>query len=495
MLPFLITIGTPAAISILLTGILIDKSPHHLGNIISIGLFGSSIFLALDIIMLKFEIGLLVLIVSSILAAFMAILTVSSNVYFGYAINWSQRGKVYSLAILGFELLSLFFIIVTQILESDFFLAFSAYSIIGFILGLIFHYHNRNNEFWTNDQWPTKTIQIITRSSVNVYFWSHSLIYLMIGLMIGSLAGAGEELGITTFFGIELGAYKTFWASVMLGAALFILIGGYLTDKLGRKTAIILAAYGIVFASIIVGLLKETELNSFAFLFGAIIIGISFAFVHPSLDSSIWADLASQDSIGRYYYLGFTSLVLGLITGLTLGIISIEIFKTQLLIFNVFFLIVVAVLASLPLFWTSDSSPPLFFYLLLLINDAGMPIFHYDFKRTQDLKVDLPLISGALSAVGSFMLEATGEVGARLNLVRHGSNFILSDKGKFGISGAIFANKNDPELQGLLQKFITRFENKFSDKIVAWKGNVREFDDAVHDAEEIFGPLVTIEQI
>jgi hypothetical protein len=242
-------------------------------------------------------------------------------------------------------------------------------------------------------------------------------------------------------------------------------------------------------------LLKETELNSFAFLFGAIIIGISFAFVHPSLDSSIWADLASQDSIGRYYYLGFTSLVLGLVTGLTLGIISIEIFKTQLLIFNVFFLIVVAVLASLPLFWTSDSSPPLFFYLLLLINDAGIPIFHYDFKRTQDLKVDLPLISGALSAVGSFMLEATGEVGARLNLVRHGSNFILSDKGKFGISGAIFANKNDPELQGLLQKFITRFENKFSDKIVAWNGNVREFDDAVHDAEEIFGPLVTIEQI
>ena len=422
----------------------------------------------------------------------MAILTVSSNVYFGYAIKWSQRGKVYSLAILGFELMTLFFIIVIQILESDFFLALSTYSIIGFILGLFFHYHNRNTEYWQNDKWPTKTIQIIKRTSVKVYFWSHTLIYLMIGLMIGSLAGVGEELGINTFFGIEIGAYRAFWASVMLGASLFILIGGYITDKYGRKTAIILAAYGIVFASIIVGMLIETEFNSISFLFGAFIIGISFAFVHPSLDSSIWADLASQDSIGRYYYLGFTSLVLGLFTGLTLGIISVDIFSTQLLIFNVFFLIVVAVLASLPLFWTSDSSPPLFFYLLLLINDAGLPIFHYDFKRTQDLKVDLPLISGALSAVGSFMLEATGEVGAQLNLVRHGTNFILSDKGKYGISGAIFANKNDPELQGLLLKFITRFENKFSDKIISWKGNISEFDDAIHDAEEIFGPLVTI---
>ena len=492
VLPFLLIIGTPAVISILITGFFIDRYPHHLGNIISIGLFGSSVFLALDILMLKFEIGLAVLVVSSILGAFMAILTVSSNVYFGYAIKWSQRGKVYSLAILGFELMTLFFIIVIQILESDFFLALSTYSIIGFILGLFFHYHNRNTEYWQNDKWPTKTIQIIKRTSVKVYFWSHTLIYLMIGLMIGSLAGVGEELGINTFFGIEIGAYRAFWASVMLGASLFILIGGYITDKYGRKTAIILAAYGIVFASIIVGMLIETEFNSISFLFGAFIIGISFAFVHPSLDSSIWADLASQDSIGRYYYLGFTSLVLGLFTGLTLGIISVDIFSTQLLIFNVFFLIVVAVLASLPLFWTSDSSPPLFFYLLLLINDAGLPIFHYDFKRTQDLKVDLPLISGALSAVGSFMLEATGEIGAQLNLVRHGTNFILSDKGKYGISGAIFANKNDPELQGLLLKFITRFENKFSNKIISWKGNISEFDDAIHDAEEIFGPLVTI---
>lgn len=490
---FLITIGTPAAISILFTGIFIDRSPHHLGNMISIGLFGSSIFLALDIIMLKFEIGILVLIVSSILGAFMAILTVSSHVYFGYSINWSQRGKVYSYAIFGFELLSLIFIIGTQILESDFFLAFSAYSIIGFILGLFFHYHIRNRVFWTNDQWPTKSIQIITRSSVNVYFWTHSLIYLMIGLMIGSLAGAGEDYNITTFFGIELGAYRTFWAGIMLGASLFILIGGYFTDKLGRKTAIIFAAYGIVFASIIVGLLKDTDFIPSAFVLAAIIIGISFGFIHPSLDSSIWADLTSQDSIGRYYTLGFISLVLGLFFGLVIGIISHEYFRTQLLILNVFLLIVLAVLASLPLFWTSDSSPPLFFYLLLLINDAGMPIFHYDFKRNQGLKVDLPLISGALSAVGSFMLEATGEIGARLNLVRHGTNFILSEKGKFGISGAIFANKNDPELQSLLKKFIRRFEKKFSGKIISWKGNVGEFDDAIHDAENIFGPLVTIQ--
>ena len=129
----------------------------------------------------------------------------------------------------------------------------------------------------------------------------------------------------------------------MLGASIFIIIGGYLTDKYGRKTSIIFAAYGIVFASIIVGLLKDTDFIPSAFVLTAIIIGISFGFIHPSLDSSIWADLASQDSIGRYYSLGFISLVLGLFLGLVIGIISHELFRTQLLILNVFLLIVLAV--------------------------------------------------------------------------------------------------------------------------------------------------------
>ena len=494
IIPLIAIIGTPIAISILLTGIFIDKRPDQLGNITSLGLFGCSLFLALDAIALIIKNGILFLLFSSILGVFMAILTVSSHVYYGSSIKWNQRGKVYSVAIFGFEVLSLFFILVPQILNMDFIVPFIFYSIFGFIVGIFFYYHNRDRKFWTNDEWPTKFKQIITRTSVNVYFWTHFFIYLMIGLMIGSLAEAGAFFEVTSFLGIELGAYKAYWAGLIFGAGVFILLGGYVADRFGRKTSIIIATYGIVFASIIVGLLKETTFIPFSFTFSAIIIGFSFALIHPSLDSSLWADLASRDSIGRYYSLGFTSLALGVITGLVIGTIGFFEIQQQL-IFNVFLLIILAVLASLPLFWTSDSSPPLYFFLLMVINNAGLPIFHYDFKRDQDLKVDLPLISGALSAVGSFMLEATGEVGARLNLVRHGTNFILSDKGELGIIGAIFANKNDPELQGLLHKFLTRFEKRFSTKIESWTGNIREFDDAIHVAEDIFGPLVTIQEL
>jgi MFS family permease len=489
---FFVIFAIPCAISILLTGIFIDKAPRHLGRIVSLGLFGSSIFLALEIITLKLKNGILFILALSILGAFMAILTVSSHAYYGSSIKWTQRGLIYSFAILGFEILSLLFILGTQMLGMDFFVPLAFYSVFGLIIGLIFYYHIHNREFWTNDEWPTQFKRIIKRRSVSVYYWTHFFIYFMIGLLIGGLAEAGTIFNINTFFGIELGAYKTYWAGIILGAGIFILLGGYLADKFGRKTAIIIAAYGIVLASIIIGLLKETEFIPISFFFSAIIIGISFALIHPSLDSSLWADLASRDSIGRYYSLGFLSLGTGVFSGILIGFISFLNIEDQL-IFNVFVLIILAVLASLPLFWTSDSSPPLYFFLLLVINDAGMPIFHYNFKRSQDLKVDLPLISGALSAVGSFMLEATGEIGARLNLVRHGTNFIISDKGKYGISGAIFANKNDPELHGLLQKFITQFENRFSEKITSWNGNVREFDKAIHDAEEIFGPLVTIQ--
>jgi hypothetical protein len=152
-----------------------------------------------------------------------------------------------------------------------------------------------------------------------------------------------------------------------------------------------------------------------------------------------------------------------------------------------------AVLAVLPLFWVSDSFPPLEFFLLLLINDAGVPIFHYSFGRKKELQIDLPLISGALSAVGSFMLEATGETGAKLNLVRHGTHFILSDQSSdIGLTATIFANKNDPELQIILSKFLRRFRKRFSKELSEWKGDILAFEAAIEDAEEIFGPLITI---
>ena len=62
-----------------------------------------------------------------------------------------------------------------------------------------------------------------------------------------------------------------------------------------------------------------------------------------------------------------------------------------------------------------------------------------------------------------------------------------------GLSAAIFSNKNDPELHGLLHKFLKTFEEKFKDIIPTWSGDLTLFHDAINDAEEIFGPLVTIQ--
>jgi MFS family permease len=303
----------------------------------------------------------------------------------------------------------------------------------------------------------------------------------MLGLMIGTLASIGDQ-----YFS-DFDSYKGFWAIVLFGSVLAILPSGYLADKLGRKTLIVLASNGVVFSSLILGVF----IDQLTFFISAFLIGVSFALVHTTLDSSLWVDLASKDSIGRYSSLNFQSLGLGFIIGFIISYWGyLEPFSFFLSL-NVFILIGLAVLASLPLFWTSDSYPPLEFFLLLVIK-SGIPIFHYNFQKDKELKVDLPLISGALSAVGSFMIEATGEKDGRLNLVRHGTHFIISEESEMGLISAIFSNKNDPELQKLLKKFLIQFQINFKNTLESWDGNLHVFSSAVADAEEIFGHLITI---
>lgn len=480
--------AVPAGITGSCCGMVIDKYPKHLGKFTTIGLFGSSIFLAIDMIALQTVNGLFLIIAVFCLGAFMGILAITAHTLYGSSIKWTHRGRGYSWAIFGGLFFCMLLLLGTEILSLDFFYSFSLISFLGILICIIFYYYTQNWPFWENDPWMTPLFRILKRPSVDAYYWTHTLIYLMLGLTIGSLAQAGIILGFSPFLGSW---YKSFWFTVLIGSCLFILPSGFLTDRWGRKTSIILAIYGIVFASLIVGLFTD---YSSSFFISALFIGISFALIHPALDGSLWVDLAPRDSIGRYSSLNFQSLGLGIYIGFPISYLFVtEQILDITLIMNVFVLLGLAILASAPLFWIGDSFPPLEFFLLLVINDAGMPIFHYDFGREKELKVDLPLISGALSAVGSFMLEATGEEGASLSLVRHGTHFIISDDGKMGLSAAIFSNKNDPELQGLLHKFLSTFEEKFKDVIPTWSGDLTKFNDAINYAEEIFGPLVTIQ--
>ncbi|MHA1973997.1 MAG: MFS transporter [Candidatus Hodarchaeales archaeon] len=397
-------------------------------------------------------------------------------------------GKGYALSNIIFAFFTLIILIISEVTRLKFFFALTAIGLIGLLLSIFLFLSIRHYKFWINDPWPTKDLQLLKRQTVQAYFISHVTIYFMLGLTIGSLA----KSGYTDFFGIIMGDNSVFWSIVILGTLISILPAGALADKWGRKNLVILATYIIVIASIFLGSL---ELNWTTFTISSIFIGISFSLLHPTLNSSLWIDLASKDSLGRYC--GMNGLSLG--AGLSLGFLTSYFFISGILPLSyniiIFLYIGLAVVTLLPLFWTGDSYPPLEFFLLLVINEAGMPIFHYSFGgKKEELKVDLPLISGALSAVNSFMLEATGEKNANLNMVRHGSHFILTEvtRGQHQLTAAIFSNKNDPELQKFLKKFLKRFQDRFYDEIKTWQGNLGVFKDAKIDAEEIFGPLVTI---
>ena len=149
---------------------------------------------------------------------------------------------------------------------------------LGLIISILFYRVTRDWLYWQNDEWPTGSLQIVRRISVRAYFFSHVLIYMMLGLTIGSLAQEGIAAGYTRFLGFELGAFETFWAILLLGSVVFILPAGYLADKWGRKTLTILATYGIVLASLIASLhgLLDPQFDYFLFVSTAFIIGVSF---------------------------------------------------------------------------------------------------------------------------------------------------------------------------------------------------------------------------
>jgi hypothetical protein len=485
----------PPALTIGLIGNLIDKRPSLLGKITLIGLLGSSVSLLVLILAFSLLNPLITLLMVPILLTFLASLATSSVTIYGALTKWTHRGRGFGVGNLIFGVVVLVLLIISGFFGLDFFFSLLIISVLGLMISVLFYRVTKHWSYWQNDEWPTGSLHILRRISVRAYFFSHVLIYMMLGLTIGSLAQEGIAAGYTRFLGFELGAFETFWAILLLGSVVFILPAGYLADTWGRKTLTILATYGIVLASLIASLhgLLDPQFDYFLFVSTAFIIGVSFALIHPTLDSSLWIDLTPKDSIGRYSDINIYSIIAGLIPGYA---ISYFFLPTLIEYRNVMVLIYIAlaVVALLPLFWVSDSFPPLEFFLLIVINDAGVPVFHYSFGRKQELQVDLPLISGALSAVGSFMLEATGEKGAKLNLVRHGTHFILSDQSDndLNLTASIFANKNDPELQELLARFLNRFMDRFGEELKEWRGDINAFTGAIADAEEIFGPLITI---
>ena len=481
------------------TGSVLDSHPEYLKKGVLLGMLGSSITAIFFVITINISILMILCLIG--LLFFFAILLTSSGTLFAGITDVMSRGKVYSISMFSFIVLVLTSIILGKGISNNFSAPNPLYTswvvilpgvgVLGLVLTLFFYLLAKDLDHWTPDSWPTRFSKIIGRRSVKGYLSTHFLLYCMLGIAVAVFPVIGSGFDIPARFDVPVlgqlnfDVEKVFWFVVLLGDLILIIPAGIISDKIGRKNLIVLAIYGIVFSALILGL----EKSGGSFLVAALTIGFSFALIHPTLDSSLWADLSPRDGLGRYFALGFISLALGLGAGYGIGHWIFKDFLVNNLDFITYFLIILAIVAAFPLFWISDSYEPLDFTLLMVIEAGGLPLFDYVFQKKLDTEIELTLLSGALTAVSSFMSETLKEKG-NLSLVRHGNHFILTDKDvNTGISAVIFSNKHDPELKKALREFQTDFCAEYGKHFDSWNGARNVFDGAIDIAEKVFGHL------
>ena len=309
------------------TGHYLDSHPEYLKKGIMIGMLGASTTSILFVVFINSTILFSLSLIG--LAFFFAILLTSSGTVFAGLTESTVRGKTYASAI--FILLVLVSIVIGNEVSSNYALSnplSNSWAIIipgigglGLILAGIFFLLSRDLKYWIPDAWPTKFTKIVGRRSVQAYLSTHFLLYCMLGIaiaifpLIGSFLNITETFEFPAFGEIQFTVDKVFWILVLIGDLILVLPAGILADKIGRKNLIVLAIYGIVFSALILGL----ERSEVSFIISALTIGFSFALIHPTLDSSLWADLSPRDGLGRYYALGFISLAFGLGAGYGVG--------------------------------------------------------------------------------------------------------------------------------------------------------------------------------
>jgi MFS family permease len=472
-----------AILSLLLTGYLIDKRPDLIHLIFGISLVISIISL---ILIGTFE-DLIIGFAFVILGISLGGLTGASGAYYGGFTKRIHRGKTYSAGIALFALLSVLIIAylnLTGVVNSTR-LAMYLIALIGVIFFILFLFLNRSVKPWKNDKWPTKLKQILDRKTVQSYLLTHFILYFMIGLAIQAISATGDGLVIENEFLLKFDPVDLFWLVVFLFDFIISLGAGYIIDlRKNRKTILIVSIYIIALAILIFAI----EKSLFTYLFSAGLLGISVAFIHVTIDSSIWADLSPRDALGRYFAFGFTSLILGVSLGYSFGLILNFFWITQAINIAGLVLILLAAVSMFPLFFVSDTAKPLNFSLLLAITKGGMPCFSYNFGKQVQTKIELPMLAGALQAISTFMSE-TIDKDSQLSLVEHGEYLIISEWDK-DLTAAIFVNKGDSEIRKKLRKFIKVFMERYEKDMKEWYGDTTSFADAEDIVENVFGPLI-----
>ncbi|MFX1538457.1 MAG: hypothetical protein ACFFDI_30055, partial [Promethearchaeota archaeon] len=137
----------PALITGSFCGMVIDKYPQHLGKITTLGLIGSSVSLAIDMIALQIINGLLLILAVFCLGAFMGVLTIAAHTIYGSSIKWTHRGRGYSCVMFGGLFSAFLLLLGTRLVNIDFFFSFLLISFLGIIISIIFYNYTRNWPF------------------------------------------------------------------------------------------------------------------------------------------------------------------------------------------------------------------------------------------------------------------------------------------------------------------------------------------------------------
>ncbi len=401
------------------------------------------------------------------------ILATEALVCFADMVDYTAKAKKYGLIIFLYEITAIIFVIITLSVDWEPMLfGMSAFSAI---CGILFYYFNRE-KIDVEDWYEIPTMRIISRLNVIAYFSSHLIVWICVGVAITRLVDAGQTLGLED-------PRELFWLCVYLGAGIFCIPAGLISDQIGRRLPAMLSAYGVAIAVLLFGIIE----NELSFFLSAFILGAAFSIIHVTLDSSVWVDLAPKEARGRYAAIGLVSLALGVGTGYVAGL-----FVLKEVNIAGFVLIFVSFLAILPLFFVSDTEPPLDLVAFLVIYSDGRRMYSFEFR---ELQADLDLVGGALIALSSFVSKCIGEEGERgaLNLIKQKfpleDYYVLVEEQK-NIIAALLVNKIDIEVIRHLRVVLRRFYQQFQSELDFWDGNRNTFVEADDFVISEFFPLI-----
>jgi len=118
---------------------------------------------------------------------------------------------------------------------------------------------------------------------------------------------------------------------------------------------------------------------------------------------------------------------------------------------------------------------------LFVATTEGLDVFSYTFGT---LKIDPALISGMLTAIISFVKEATRSRQS-LRTIEHGDVVLVVEYGKY-VFATIVTDQETPDIRMRLRKFLDGFEKRHVDVLSKWTGHLPDVEKDKKLAESIF---------